>query len=150
MAPSVTKRDPYSFHRSRVARRSMNYKGFTLIEIILLIVLAGILLPAIIVPFASGVKGSGKPEMVTKAIYLAQQRMEELMKFNYTNAALTPRGFTPFSTGDPGYAGQDEIVYVNSDLGAPSGDVGYKRICVRVADPENTTYDVYSVVANFP
>ena len=125
-------------------------RGFTLIEIIVLIVMAGILLPAIIVPFATGVKGSGKPEMVTRAMYLAQQRMEELMKFNYANAALTPRGFTAFSTGDPNYPGQDEIVYVNINLGTPSGDVGYKRICVRVTDPEGTTYDVYAVVTNFP
>ncbi len=112
--------------------------------------LAGVLLPAIIVPFATGVKGSDKPEMVTKAMYLAHQRMDELMKFNYANVALTPRGFTSFSTGDLNYPGQDEIVYVNSNLGTPSGGVGYKRICVRVTDPENTTYDVYSVVTNFP
>ena len=50
-------------------------KGFTLIEIIILIVMAGILLPAIIVPFATSVKGSRKPEMVTTAMYLAHQRM---------------------------------------------------------------------------
>ena len=128
----------------------MGNKGFTLIEIIVLIVMAGILLPAIMVPFATGIKGSGKPEMVTTAMYLAQQRMEELMKFNYTNVVLTPRVFTSFSTGNLNYPGQDEIVYVNSNLGTPSGDVGYKRICVRVTDPENTTYDVYSVVTNFP
>ncbi len=58
----------------------MYHKGFTLIEIIILIVLAGILLPAIIVPFATGVKGSGKPEMVNKAMFLAHQKMEEFMK----------------------------------------------------------------------
>ena len=47
--------------------RGMNKKGFTLIEIIILIVMAGILLPVIIVPFVTGVKGSGKPEMVTNS-----------------------------------------------------------------------------------
>ena len=139
----------YSAFRNR--QSAMGNRGFTLIEIIVLIVMAGILLPAIIVPFATGVRGSGKPEMVTRAMYLAQQRMEELMKFNYTNAALTPTaGFVLFSTGDPNYPGQDEIVYVNSNLLTPSGDVGYKRIVVRVTDPEGTTYDVYSVVTNFP
>ena len=45
-------------------------KGFTLIEIIVLIVMAGILLPVIVVPFVTGVRGSGKPEMVTRAMYL--------------------------------------------------------------------------------
>ena len=48
--------------------------------------MAGILLPAIVVPFATGVRGSGKPEMVTTAMYLAHQKMEELMKFDYSNA----------------------------------------------------------------
>jgi hypothetical protein len=112
--------------------------------------MAGVLLPAIIVPFATGIKGSGKPEMVTTAMYLAHQKMEELMKYDYANAALTPRGFTAFSTGNPNYPGQDEIVYVNSNLLTPSGDVGYKRIVVLVTDPEGTDYYVYAVVTNFP
>ncbi|OGP88796.1 MAG: hypothetical protein A2156_07295 [Deltaproteobacteria bacterium RBG_16_48_10] len=141
--------NPWILEPSNPLVEAMNKKGFTLIEIIILIVMAGILLPTIIVPFVSSVKGSGKPERATRAMYLAHQRMEELMKFNYTNAALTPRAFTSFSTGDPTYTGQDEIVYVNSNLGTPSGDVGYKRICVRITDPEGTNYDVYAVVTNF-
>jgi prepilin-type N-terminal cleavage/methylation domain-containing protein len=132
-------------------------KGFTLIEIIVLIVLVGILLPAIIVPFATGIKGSGKPEMVNKAMFLAQQRMEELMKYVYGNAALNVTGvgtFVAFATGVPNYSGDNEIVYVpNNNLiaaGQAAPDTNYKRIHVRVTDPENTTYDVYSVVTNFP
>jgi len=129
----------------------MNNKGFTLIEIIILIVIAGILLPAIIVPFVTSVKGSGKAEMVNTAMFLAQRKMEEFMKFQYTNAALNPTaGFVSFSTGDPNYPGEYEIVYVNSNLSTPSTDVGYKRIIVRVRDPENTSYEIYSVVTNFP
>ena len=46
--------------------------------------------------------------------------------------------------------GQNEIVYVENNLSTPSGDVGYKRIIVRVTDPEGTNYDVYAVVTNFP
>ena len=131
----------------------MNKKGFTLIEIIILIVMAGILLPAIIVPFVTAVRGSGKPEIVTRAMYLGQQRMEELMKYNYGNAALGVTGigvFIPFSTGDPDYTGQYEIVYVNANLVTRLTSVGYKRIDVRVTDPEGTTYDIYSLVTDFP
>ncbi len=135
----------------------MDKEGFTLIEIIVLIVMAGILIPAIVIPFATGVKGSGKPEMATKAMYFAHQRMEELMKFNYGNAALGITGvgvFNAFSTGDANYPGDYEIVYVpSSDLtvtGQASPDTNYKRIHVRVTDPESSTYDVYSVVTNFP
>jgi type II secretory pathway pseudopilin PulG len=129
-------------------------RGFTLIEIIILIVMAGIIIPAIIVPFATGIRGSQKPEMVTKAMYYAHQRMEDLMKYNYNNAALNVTvGFVAFTTGgEPDYTGQNEIVYVNDDLSTPvaSPGVGYKRIIVRVTDPESSTYDVYAVVANFP
>jgi type II secretory pathway pseudopilin PulG len=70
----------------------MNKRGFTLIEIIVLVVLAGIIIPVIVVPFATGVKKSGKPEMAATAMYLAHQKMEEFVKFNYSNAALNPIG----------------------------------------------------------
>jgi type II secretory pathway pseudopilin PulG len=128
-------------------------KGFTLIEIIVLIVMAGILLPAIIVPFATGIKGSGKPEMVTTAMYLAHQRMEELMKYNYCNAALTPTALTSYAgiTGFSGYQWQWSIYYVdnnfqNQDLVT---DRGYKMILVRVSDPMLSIYEIYSVVTRW-
>jgi len=136
--------------------KKMDHKGFTLIEIIVLIVMAGILLPAIIVPFATGVKNSGKPEVTTTAMYLAHQKMEELMKFNYSNAALITRNLTAWANaGLPNYDYQYEILYVpNSDLMAAGSvippDTGYKRIRIRVRDPETDIYEVYSVVTNFP
>jgi len=131
---------------------SARNRGFTLIEIIVLIVMAGIIIPAIIVPFASGIRGSNKPEMVTTAMYLAHQRMEELMKFNYGRSPeLDPTaGFGPFATGVANYQGEYEIVYVDSNFSTPSSDAGYKRIIVRVTDPESSTYEIYAVVTNFP
>ena len=134
---------------------TVNNKGFTLIEIIVLIVMAGILLPAIIVPFATGVKGSGKPEMATTAMYLAHQKMEEFMKFNYTNAALNPTALTPYVNSDIStYQWQWEIEWVtpgvSNDFTASGSESNYKRILVRVKDPMNDTYEIYSVVTNFP
>ncbi len=132
-------------------------RGFTLIEIIVLVVLAGIVIPVIVVPFATGIRGSGKPEVVTTAMYLAHQRMEELMKYVYGNGALGITGvgtFVPFATGVPNYSGDNEIVYVpDTNLNAAgqiAPDTNYKRIHVRVTDPDGTTYHVYSVVTNFP
>lgn len=135
----------------RNRQSAMGNRGFTLIEIIVLIVMAGILLPAIIVPFATGVKGSGKPEMVTTAMYLAHQKMEEFMKFDYSNAALTPVSLTSYVNSDiTTYQWQWEIVYVDNNFNTSGSDVGYKRILVRVKDPENDAYEIYSVVTNFP
>ena len=136
--------------------KTMNHKGFTLIEIIILIVLAGILLPTIIVPFATVVKGSGKPEMVNKAMFLTQQKMEEFMKFDYSNAALNPIALTVYADVDPAnfpdYQWQWEIYYVDSNFSNPDliTNRGYKRILVRVKDPMNDTYEIYSVVTFFP
>ena len=119
--------------------------------------MAGILLPAIIVPFVAGVRGSGKPEMATTAMYLAHQRMEELMKFNYGKTPeLDPT--SPISLQNSpisGYQWGYEILYVSSiDLMAAGSvnppDTKYKRIRVQVTDPESSTYEVYSVVTRFP
>jgi type II secretory pathway pseudopilin PulG len=130
---------------------TINNKGFTLIEIIVLIVMAGILLPAIIVPFATGIKGSGKPEMVTTAMYLGHQKIEELMKFDYSRAPdLTPGTYTLPAPPISGYTWQWVISYVNNSFGASGSDVGYKMIQVTVTDPQSSTYNVYSVVTNFP
>jgi type II secretory pathway pseudopilin PulG len=129
----------------------MNDKGFTLIEIIVLIVLAGIIIPVIVVPFATGIRGSGKPEMVTTAMYLAHQKMEELMKFDYSRAPdLTPGTYTLPAPPISGYTWQWVISYVNNSFGASGSDVGYKMIRVTVTDPQSSTYNVYSVVTNFP
>ena len=137
---------------------AMGTKGFTLIETIIVIVMAGILLPVIIVPFVSAVKGSGKPEMATTAMFLAQQEMEEFMKFQYTDAALNPTALTSYAdiTGFSGYQWQWERLYVDSNFNMvgdgiqPANHRGYKRILVRVKDPMNDTYEIYSVVTFFP
>ena len=126
-------------------------KGFTLIEIIILIVMAGVLLPVIIVPFVTGVKSSGKPEMATKAMYLAHQKMEEFTKFQYTDPTLNPIALTAYAAipGNSGYEWQWEIALVDNNFNA-SADVGYKRILVRMKDPQNDTYEIYSVVTRYP
>lgn len=130
----------------------LSHRGFTLIEMIILIVMAAILLPVIVVPFATGIKGSQKPEMATTAIYLAHQKMEELMKFQYDNAALNPTTLTPYTdiAGFSGYQWQWEIAWVDSNFSASASDARYKRILVRVKDPQNDTYEIYSVVTRFP
>ena len=130
----------------------MNKKGFTLIEIIVLVVLAGIIIPVIVVPFATGIRGSGKPEMVTTAMYLAHQKMEDLMQYVYTQANLNT-GTTamapapaPFSNYQWGWT----ISYVTNTFAGSATDVGYKMIVVTVTDPQGSTYNVYSVVTKFP
>ncbi len=138
--------------KNRFLKSKIRAQGFTLIEMIILITMAGIILPAIFIPFVTAVKGSGKPEMVVRAVYLAQQRMEELMKFNYTHPALNPVALTPYSSipGHEGYQWQWEIAWVDHQFNPSFTDLGYKRILVRVRSPENHTYEIYSLVTRFP
>jgi hypothetical protein len=150
-------RIPPRYGRSYRPQSAIGNKGFTLIEIIILIVMAGILLPAIIVPFVAGVKASGKPEMVNTAMYLGHQKMEEFMKFRYSNAALNPTALTSYAaiTGFSGYEWQWERLYVDDNFNVVGDGIlatnhrGYKRILVRVKDPMNDTYEIYSVVTFF-
>ena len=128
-------------------------RGFTLIEIIILIVLAGIIIPVIVAPFVAGIRMSNKPEIVTTAMYLAHQKMEEFMKYNYCNAALNPAALTAYANiaGFSGYQWQWSIYYVdnnfqNQDLVT---DRGYKRILVRVSDPMVSIYEIYSLVTRW-
>ena len=140
-----------SYSEFRNPQSAIGNKGFTLIEIIILIVMAGILLPTIVVPFATGIKKSGKPEMVNTAMYLAHQKMEEFMKYDYGNAALNSIALTPYVNSDIStYQWQWEIIYFDNNFNTSGSDVGYKRILVRVKDPENDTYEIYSVVTRFP
>jgi type II secretory pathway pseudopilin PulG len=139
---------------------SVRNKGFTLIEIIVLIVMAGILIPTIVVPFATGIRNSGKPEMVTTAMYLAHQRMEELMKYDYSRAELNTHDLdspgTTITIGGVNYQLQVQIYYVDSNFSVvgdgklATNDRGYKRIRVSATDPDAIAYNVYSVVTNFP
>ena len=79
--------------------------------------MAGIIIPAIVVPFATGIRGSNKPEMVTTAMYLAHQKMEELMKFDYCQAPdLTPGTYTLPAPPITGYTWTWTISYVTNTI----------------------------------
>lgn len=56
-------------------------KGFTLIEVIIVIVLIGIVVPAIIFPVYQSSRESYKSEFYLNALYLAEGKMEEVTRF---------------------------------------------------------------------
>jgi hypothetical protein len=91
--------------------------------------------------------------MVTTAMYLAHQKMEEFMKYNYCNAALNPTALTSYA-GIPGFSGYEwqwSIYYVDSNFQNQDlvTDRGYKRILVRVRDSMLSIYEIYSVVTRW-
>ena len=64
-----------------------NKKGFTLIEVIMVIVLLGIMLPGIMMYFIQGVKDSVDSQRRTTAIFLAEGLMEEIRSKRWDEVA---------------------------------------------------------------
>jgi len=124
-------------------------KGFTLIEIIIFIVIAGIILPVILVPFATSVKESLTPEKVAKATYLAQYKIEALTKNKYDSVTTETQPYTDI-TGFSNYQWLWDVIWIDDTLNSSAGDVGYKRILVRVKDPDNREIELQTVVTRRP
>ena len=130
---------------------TINPKGFTLIEVIVFIVVAGVITSGIFIPFLTGLKGSMTPEKVATATYLAQQRMEFFTKNSYDSGQLSPTPLTSYtSAGISGYQWQWQIFYVDQDLANSPSDLGYKLILVSVKDPDNEVVQLQTVVTKRP
>ena len=127
----------------------INNKGFTLIEIIIFIVVVGIILPVILVPFATGVKENLTPEKVAKATFLAQYKMQELTKDTYSSIPTETQPYTEI-TGFSNYQWLWDVSWIDDTLSSSASDVGYKLILVRVADPDNREIELQTVVTKRP
>ncbi len=128
-------------------------QGFTLIEVIIFIVVAGVLASGIFIPFLTGLKGGMAPENIITASYLGQAKMEELTKYTYINSNLDPLPLTAYAQVDatyfPNYQWQWEIKYIDENSTDSPCDVGYKQVLVRVRDPDGGEFEVTSIVTNF-
>ena len=137
---------------SKRASSIMN-RGFTIIEVIVFLVVAGVIASAIFIPFLTGLKGGMTPEKVISASYLAQAKMEELAKYTYSNSNLDPLPLTAYVQVDatyfPDYDWQWEIKYIDEGLNDSACDVGYKQILVRVRDPDGGPFELTSIIADF-
>lgn len=65
-------------------------RGFTLLELIMVITVAAIVLPSVLIPFTTGMRRGDRPEIYAIATYLAQERMELLEASSFDS--LTPLG----------------------------------------------------------
>ena len=127
----------------------VNHKGFTLIEIIIFIVIAGIILPVILVPFATSVKESLTPEKIAKATYLAQYKMEELTKNKYDSVTTETQPYTDI-TGFSNYQWLWDVAWIDDTLNSSASDVGYKLILVKVKDPDNSEIELQTMITRRP
>ena len=74
-----------------------NETGFTIIEILVAIIVIGITVPAIMIPF-SGLEDTKNPEYIIQGSFIGQKKMEELanqFRNTITGAGACPGGSLP-------------------------------------------------------
>lgn len=129
---------------------SIKNRGFTLIEVIIFIVVAGVISSAIFIPLFTCLKESMTPERVATATYLAQQKMEEITKDSYNSVQTGSQVYTDIA-GFPNYQWSWNVTLANQALSSSLTDVGYKLILVRVKEnTDNEVVELQTVVTERP
>jgi len=117
----------------------MNAKGFTLIEVILIIVLLAIAIPGLITAVSFMTTFQVTATATTTAMNLAQEELETVIAkkrstcgtCGYANIPAGPGAFAAVP-GFTEYQKKTAVEYVDSNLNSSGSDVGYKKITVTV------------------
>ncbi len=114
-------------------------QGFTLLELIIFIVLAGLLIPALMLAFRQGIVGIDIPSQVAGASFIAQEKLEWFMQFNYESHQVDPgQGSDEVTLNGKVYSRKWKISPYNIGSPSPQIDTGYKQI------------DIYATTAELP
>ncbi len=116
-----------------MSSRCGNEAGFTLVELIMVIVIAVVAMFPLISMFANATANSVQPELVTQAVFLAQEKIETVMADYYYDG----RGYDhvvdanyPDDTAIPEFLGFTVAVSVAAE--ATYDAVLYKEVTVTV------------------
>ncbi len=121
-------------------------RGFTLMELIMVVTVTGILSSSLVTPFISGIKQGTRPEIYATATYLAQEKIEELRSSGYTTISGI-LGTTTGSVTKKGRTYNEQVVteYVThsgSSFSTSGSSTEYIRATATVSNsiiPENVT-----------
>lgn len=101
-------------------------------EMIIFIVLAGLLIPVLILAFNQGVQGMNMAPSVAAAGFLAQEKIEWFLQYNYDDSRLTAgSGSDNVTVNGKKYFRKWNISYFNPDSSSRA-DTGYKQIEVSI------------------
>lgn len=119
--------------------------GWTLIEIVVILIVAAIVLPALIIPFTEGVRDLNIPVIADTLALLAQEEMEEkVVCFNYQSVAgwssiPLPAPFADYSS--------EGVVDPNVTFGPVQ--TGIKQVTVTVTHSSGQTLSLVTVKTNW-
>jgi len=115
----------------RVTRLALKSDGFTLIEVVLIIVMVSIFAAAIMLPFISSLRESDLPEVASIAYFLALEKLEELTPV--TTGSISPEDWTTVTVGEVTLDRKVAVEDVNcDDLSTPKAGSGCRKITVTV------------------
>jgi prepilin-type N-terminal cleavage/methylation domain-containing protein len=138
----------------------LNEKGFSLIELVIVIVILGIASVGLMTLFSTGTKRSADPLLENQGLQLAQEKMDIING----DRANSGRGFTYITstnypaespvTGFPGFSRTVTTFCVtaadlNTSTGAPPCASGFTHVTVTVSQAVIGTVTVESIVAYF-
>lgn len=156
--------------RSRELPRAGGERGVTLIELIAFIIIVAVLVSGLMGGFATVLRGSATPQIMTRALQLAQERMELIRarKDAVGFACFTGTRYDPCQASAavgicpafaasthpacsaqpmPGYTVTPTLDETGTCMG---NDPNYKCITVTVAGPSGTTLaQLQAAVANY-
>jgi len=114
----------------RVTRVAVKSDGFTLVEVVLIIVMVSIFAAAIMLPLISSMRESDVPEVATIAYFLGLEKIEELAPITAGSISEEARGAVS------GYADYEREVAVEdvncNDLSTPQAGSGCRKVTVTV------------------
>lgn len=118
----------------------MGIRGFTFIEVILVIILMAVAIPGLVSAVSFVTKAQVNPMGATIAADLAQEEIETVIAkkksacgtCGYANIAVGV-GAAVAVPGFANYQKQTTVAFVDAALNPSAGDVGYKRVTVTVS-----------------
>jgi Tfp pilus assembly protein PilV len=111
-----------------------NAAGFTLIEVVLIIVMVSIFMASIMLPFISSLSESDVPEIASIAYFLALEKLEELGPESAGSISVEARAAV---SGYGDYEREVAVEDVNcDDLSTPKAGSGCRKVTVTVYHDE--------------
>jgi prepilin-type N-terminal cleavage/methylation domain-containing protein len=128
-------------------------KGFTLLELIIVLVIAGIITSTLLSTFFTALKQGMRSEIYTTALYLVQQEIEKKRAVGYENAII---GSEETNVIIPEGGGRTYTVRVLTEYVEYSSDsfnipdsppTEYKRVTVTVSNTDISDVSMWTILA---
>lgn len=110
-------------------KKNRKSSGFTLIELILVIIVVGLAFPGIFRGLITALFKQTQTQAQSIFVYLAQEKMEQMKGWGFSHVtSATESAVTGFS----GYQRQVSVTYVDSSFAVSGSATSYKKVTVQV------------------